>query len=81
MKKVKKESEKKVKKKKWRKSEKGEKEKESENINENLTDVRIDSQPIEKANKRANLIEVTQIRSFFYQENSENNTFRNIKTA
>ena len=38
---------------------------ESENINENLTDVRTDSQPIEKAKKRANLIEVTQIRRFF----------------
>ena len=36
----------------------------SEKFNENFTDVRIDSQPIEKTKKRANLIEVTQIRSF-----------------
>ena len=54
---------------------------ESEKINENLTDARTDSQPIEKAKKRVNLKEVTQIRRFFYQENSENNTFRNKKTA
>ena len=51
----------------------------SEKFNENLTDARTDFQPIEKTKKESDRSYPNT--EFFNQENSENNTFRNIKTA
>ena len=51
----------------------------SEKFNENLTDTRTDFQPIEKTKKESNRSYPNT--EFFNQENTENNTFRNIKTA
>ena len=51
----------------------------SEKFNENLTDARTDFQPIEKTKKESDRSYPNT--EFFNQENTENNTFRNIKTA
>ena len=51
----------------------------SEKFNENLTDARTDFQPIEKTKKESDRSYPNT--EFFNQENGENNTFRNIKTA
>ena len=51
----------------------------SEKFNENLTDTRTDFQPIEKTKKESDRSYPNT--EFFNQENTENNTFRNIKTA
>ena len=51
----------------------------SEKFNENLTDARTDFQPIEKTKKESDRSYPNT--EFFNQENTENNTFRNIKTV
>ena len=51
----------------------------SEKFNENLTDARTDFQPIEKTKKESDRSYPNT--EFFNQENTENNTFWNIKTA
>ena len=51
----------------------------SEKFNENLTDARIHSQPIEKTKKESDRSYSNT--EFFNQENIENNTFRNENIA
>ena len=51
----------------------------SEKFSENLTDSRIDSQPIEKTKKESDRSYSNT--EFFNQENIENNTFRNENIA
>ena len=51
----------------------------SEKFSENLIDARTDFQPIEKTRKESDRSYSNT--EFFNQENTENNTFRNIKTA
>ena len=51
----------------------------SEKFNKNLTDARKDIQPIEKSRKEliCQKLSLNERRSFFNQENRDNNTFRN----